>query len=759
MKIPHFARSLRFRLLVASLAIEVFMLALLVGNSLRLIDEHMIRQTEHRITANELAYKTAVALPLAARDYATLRDIIDGWRQAEDIVYMAVTDPTGQILATSGWPDGKPLPVASSRFLKGETFHVAFPVQVFDQHYGVVHYGLSLSFLEAAWHDLLLQGSVIASAELFLSFLMLFGVGYWLTRHLAFLAEASSKIAAGDYQTRLRSVADDEVGLLTHNFNRMAEAVESRIGELATHLARQKTILAALGEGVYGLDKNGRCAFVNPAALALLGYTEDEVLGRDTHALFHHTRIDGTPYPGGECPVHLTCLDGQRRTLEDWLWRKDGSRFPVAITVTALILDGELSGAVVAFRDISEAHQAAEALRDSRDRLAAFINALPDIVVLKDGGNRWQMINQAAENVLHLKGHPWQGKTNRQLGDERPAFKAFHDAASQTDDVAWQRKAMSLSVEHIYADGEAPRTSEVRKMPLFAQDGSPKALMVIARDVTEQKQAEAKLHQLNETLEQRVQDEVAKNMAQERLLIQQSRLAAMGEMIHNIAHHWRQPINALNLLLANIKDAYDYKELDDAYIEQAATTGDRLIQQLSATIDNFRDYFRSDQELSPFKLEDAVATVLNILGPTLENSRIKVVYSAAPSIVVRGYLNELTQTIINIVNNAKDVILDQNLPEGRITISAGSNGANAWLKIADNGGGIPPKVLQKIFDPYFTTKTQGTGLGLYMSKMLMRHMNGDIRVANENGGAVFILELPLENAGAGQSVAPASQAR
>ncbi len=144
---------------------------------------------------------------------------------------------------------------------------------------------------------------------------------------------------------------------------------------------------------------------------------------------------------------------------------------------------------------------------------------------------------------------------------------------------------------------------------------------------------------------------------------------------------------------------------------------------MSKTIDNFRDYFRSDLELAPFKLGDTVATVLNILGPTLENSRIKVVYRAATSIVVRGYLNELTQSILNIVNNAKDVILDQNLPEGRITISAGGNGANAWLKIADNGGGIPPQVLQKIFDPYFTTKTQGTGLGLYMSKMLMRHMS------------------------------------
>jgi hypothetical protein len=110
MKFPSFARSLRFRLLAASLAIEVIMLIILVGNSLRLIDQHLIRQTESRVTAIELAYKTAVALPLAARDYATLRDILDAWRQADDITYLVVTDPAGKTLAASGWSTATQLP-------------------------------------------------------------------------------------------------------------------------------------------------------------------------------------------------------------------------------------------------------------------------------------------------------------------------------------------------------------------------------------------------------------------------------------------------------------------------------------------------------------------------------------------------------------------------------------------------------------------------------------------------------------------------
>lgn len=259
----------------------------------------------------------------------------------------------------------------------------------------------------------------------------------------------------------------------------------------------------------------------------------------------------------------------------------------------------------------------------------------------------------------------------------------------------------------------------------------------------EQKQAEERLLRLNETLEQRVGDEVAKNMAQERLLIQQSRLAALGEMIHNIAHHWRQPINALNLLLGNIMDAYHYKELDDAYIADATATGNRLIQQLSATIDNFRNYFRPDQEKTRFRVEDAANAALNILGVSLEHRQIEIIFSPGEAGEVEAYLNEFTEVILNILNNARNAILNKHIPQGKITLTAGRDDTHAWLKILDNGGGIPAIALPKIFDPYFTTREQGTGLGLYMSKMLMTHMNGDINIRNIEGGVEALLTLAL----------------
>jgi len=150
MKWPGFVHGLRFRLFIASLLIEGVMMVVLVGNSLRLIDAHLLRQTERRVTAIELAYKTAVALPLAARDYASLRDVLDGWLQAQDITYLAVTDPEGKLLASSGWTQGQALPTPSQDLRAVDVAHVRFAVDVLGQQYGQVHYGLSMDFLRQA---------------------------------------------------------------------------------------------------------------------------------------------------------------------------------------------------------------------------------------------------------------------------------------------------------------------------------------------------------------------------------------------------------------------------------------------------------------------------------------------------------------------------------------------------------------------------------------------------------------------------------
>ncbi|MDO9600642.1 MAG: EAL domain-containing protein [Azoarcus sp.] len=224
-------RSLRAKLLLASVLVEAVMLALLVGNSTRLIDHHLSAQLDARVEAVELAYKTAVAVPLASRDYATLRDILDGWRKAQDISYLAVTDPDGRLLASSGWPPSAALPLVNR--MEGQVRHVRFPVDYLGQVYGHVHYGMSTAFMDEASAELLWQSGLIALAEIILSVILLSLIGYLLTRHLVNLARASISVARGHYEERMEIAGEDEVAVLAQNFNAMTDAVKSRIADLS----------------------------------------------------------------------------------------------------------------------------------------------------------------------------------------------------------------------------------------------------------------------------------------------------------------------------------------------------------------------------------------------------------------------------------------------------------------------------------------------------------------------------------------------
>ncbi len=251
------------------------------------------------------------------------------------------------------------------------------------------------------------------------------------------------------------------------------------------------------------------------------------------------------------------------------------------------------------------------------------------------------------------------------------------------------------------------------------------------------------LRTLNETLEHRVKEEVGKNLEQERILVQQSRLAAMGEMIGNIAHQWRQPLNALGLLLTNIKDAHDFNELDAAQVGNFTNKGRQLLDKMSITIDDFRNFFKPNKEKQVFSIKAVVADTLSILELSYKNHNITVTTDIEQDVSLLGYPNEYGQVVLNLLTNAKDALINQDMPDRSIRIRIALEGENACLCVTDNAGGIPADILPKIFDPYFTTKEKGTGIGLYMSKMIIEsHMNGRIEARNAAEGAEFRVFCP-----------------
>lgn len=374
MKKPGILHSLRSRFLLASLLVEAVMLAVLAGNSVRLIQESLTRQMEMRIQAEELAYKTAVAGPLAARDYATLREILEGWQAAEDVPYLAVTDQRGQLLVSVGWPKEQPLPEPGVIGESGDVLHVVFPVDYLGMSYGQVHYGISMSLFREARTVLLQQSVVISLLALTLSLVLLLLTGYWLSRDFVALTHASRRITEGDFDTRLALHGDDEVSMVSQSFNAMAEAVQARMADLKESERRFRAIAdyTYTWENWFGPD--GELRWVNPAVEKLTGYTVRECMEMS------HFPLPLVYAPDREriAHQHQQALAGETgQDLEFRIETRDKRVLWVAMAWQPIhAAEGESLGYRSSVRDISAQHFAREELAHaaSHDALTGLYN-------------------------------------------------------------------------------------------------------------------------------------------------------------------------------------------------------------------------------------------------------------------------------------------------------------------------------------------------------------------------------------------------
>jgi signal transduction histidine kinase len=253
------------------------------------------------------------------------------------------------------------------------------------------------------------------------------------------------------------------------------------------------------------------------------------------------------------------------------------------------------------------------------------------------------------------------------------------------------------------------------------------------------------LEELNSTLQNRVQEEIEKNREKEQLLVEKSRFIALGEMISNIAHQWRQPLSELSSILMNIKFKHNLGVLDTNTMQKKSDEADKVLEYMSHTIDDFRNFFMPKKEKEEFFLHNIMNSVMTIISSSLENNKIVVTMEIDKDIKINTYLNEYQQVVLNIMKNAKDVLVCNDIKNSYIKIKAYKENKVIVLTIEDNGGGIVTKPKNKIFEPYFTTKSQadGTGIGLYMSKIIIdKNMNGKLKVTNTNVGAKFGIYIP-----------------
>ncbi len=472
---------------------------------------------------------------------------------------------------------------------------------------------------------------------------------------------------------------------------------------------QNEMILAAAGEGIYGLDLEGKTTFVNPAAAKLIGWEPDDLIGLSQHSVLHHSHSDGTPYDRDKCPIYAAFRDGRIHHVDDEVfWRKDGSSFPVEYISTP-IRDGEgtVVGAVVTFRDITERRQAEERLRF----LSSITEQVSESVVVTDADYRITYVNQAMESLYGYSADEVIGQTPVIMNAE-PMADSIQAGVYATVSAGGTFQGAALNKRK---DGST-FDCEFKVSPVYDAGGQITRHIGIQRDVTDRKRMEEQLRQ-------------------------SQLLASLGEMTAGIAHEVNNPLAAILL----------YSELINRQTLPPAVRKDLKVirgeaKRASDIMKNLLAYARKAAPVTQrMDIHKTLRRVVNMrqYQERVRNIDIDVKMADGP-LRVRGNAAQLTQVFMNLIVNAEEAVEDPD--DKRIVVSTETYSQTARITVADSGGGIPEENLTQVFVPFFSTKSigKGTGLGLATCHGIVTAHGGSIRAENNDmGGATFIVELPL----------------
>ena len=538
---------------------------------------------------------------------------------------------------------------------------------------------------------------------------------------------------------------------------------EEKVGQLARE---QQLILDTTSIGIAYL-KERKAVWTNPAFQRIFGFSSQECENLDARRLYAHA--EDFERVGREGYARIST--GRVFSTEVLSLKKDGSTFWLSLTGRAVDPANISAGSIWMLQDISERKRADAMLQESERLFRESIEFLTIPIGIANAEGRILIYNKSFTETY--------GYTVLDI----PTIDAWTQAAYP--DAAYRehmQRRWNADIAKAIADHES---TPAREYNVTCKDGRVKHVEIAMRpigtrfiatfyDITERRHTQDVLHEktlqledLTHNLELRVEEEVALRKKNEDILIQQSKLAAMGEMLGAIAHQWRQPLNALGLIIQNLKDAHAYGELNKEYLERTVQKSMAQIQHMSTTIDDFRNFFQPDKEKTDFDAMRAVGDVLSLFSAQLAANDIGYRLTCrthervfenekdivpCPEKMVTGYRNEFEHVILNLINNARESMLERRelgrQGRGELAFDFIVENTKVIIRVSDNGSGIEPSVLVRIFEPYFTTKdpAKGTGLGLYMSRVIIQdHMGGTITAANGEQGAVFTIELQRAN--------------
>jgi two-component system cell cycle sensor histidine kinase/response regulator CckA len=519
----------------------------------------------------------------------------------------------------------------------------------------------------------------------------------------------------------------------------VARDITERIrAEEALELAAERTrlVLDSAGEGILGLDLQGRHTFVNSAAARMLGFGVEELLGRDSHSAWHHSRPDGSPYPEDECPVYAAYRDSKmHRTSDEAFWRKDGTSFPVEYASTPIIKDGRPTGAVVTFADITDRKRTEEALSQERSLLMALMHNVPDNIYFKDRDSRFIRISDAHARMFGLS-DPAQavGQTDFAFFTEEHARQAFED------EQAIIRSGQPLSREERETWVDRPDTwVSTTKVPLRDERGNIIGTCGISRDITALKRAET-----------------AKLEAETRSR-QLEKAESLGRMAGAVAHHFN---GQLQTVLLNLEMAADGlpRESNAAKNVTEAFLAAKRAAEMSMLMLTYLGQTRGAR--TSLDLSTACSRWLSLLEAAAPEDVVLETDLASPGPRIHANAEQMQQVVAHLVANAREAG-----GAGRRTVRVSVKGVTpaavglarrvppdwqplessyACLEVADRGCGIAEADMERIFDPFYSTKFTGRGMGLAAVLGIVRAHDGVVTVESALGsGSTFRVYLPV----------------
>ena len=490
----------------------------------------------------------------------------------------------------------------------------------------------------------------------------------------------------------------------------------------------------------FWLDPEWNFLYTSPSCQRITGHTAGEfqadpgllhrIIHPDDAWLLAGHRHDSTGKPVmGKLEIRIVRQDGEFRWIQH-------------VCLPVFDDDGRFLGTRASNSDITE-----RKLAEERNlQLAGIVESSDDAIIGKTLDGTITSWNKGAEKIF--------GYTEEEVIGN-PVIMLVPPEHREEVSLAHDKIRSGERIEHFETvrtkkDGERIYIS-LTYSPVLDRQGKVVALSTIGRDITEHKKAEEalreseqKYRQLSEALEQRAKEMVDELRQKDKMLIIQSRQAVMGEMISNIAHQWRQPLNMLGLLAQELQMTQKMAEFSREFIEDNVRKTLEIIRQMSKTIDDFRYFFRSDAERVDFTVSEAIEKTLSLLEGSFKVHGIQTEVIRTGDPVINGYPSGFVQVLLNILINARDALTARNVGNPTISITLFTQDSKTVVSIADNAGGIPEDIIDKVFEPYFSTKgpEQGTGIGLFMCKTIIeKNMNGRLSVRNVGDGAEFRIEV------------------